>query len=507
MNYANSICLNKIVLPALLVLAAGIMMQPAYSQFQQGGVDHPGDWYVGEGLKHGDLFSYRMCFEAYKECRDFEMDMWIQGDAEGKQDTWLAQVVVYDGNRVIKGHMDIAKVSSQPTGGSEDLDLYRSSFKSSIVWLSSFANQLEPKQFSAVSWGKIGNIGGEQILPMEILERGLTVEARTFEEVIQVGWRTGGYTSKVYVVDEFPFPIQAETWQHVSEGIPPPEYRFELLDYQENVQENPFADIEATASEFSEGCPTIGGLDNTIKRTTVDGKYSIHIFYAPEIPIKDCPMTWQIQFLNKFDETEFHTLVHYDLLAVDENQVPIRSIAQDERRNFLYSPSGLAKFDIIVREGPGTANYAIVVYGKAPENVVPNVAQEQDFLYVDLQVDEIEGVSKPAVPGPADAVPSGDSDGVSPPAAAPPIPEWIKGTANLWSGDESISDDTFINAVQFLVQDGVIVVPDTERSDDASSAVPVWFKGTTQLWASGTTSDAEFINAIQFLIREGVIVL
>jgi len=492
MNCANSICLNKIALPALLILAVGIMIQPAYSQFQQGGVDHPGDWYVGEGMEQGDLFTYKMCFEAYKECRDFEMDMWIQGDVEDKPDTWLAQVVVYDGTQIIKGHMDIAKISSQPTGGSEALDLYRSSFKSSIVWLSSFANELEPKQFSAVSWGKIGNIGGEQILPMEILANGLTVGAGNFEEVIQVGWRTGGYTSKVYVVDEFPFPIKAETWQHVSEGIPPPEYRFELLDYQENVQENPFADVEATVREFSDDCPAIGGLDNSIKRTTKDGKYSIHIFYASGTPIKDCPMTWQIQFLNKFDETEFHTLVHYDLLVVDDDNVPIRSIAEDEGREFLYSPSGLAKFDIIVREGPGTANYAIVVYGKAPENVVPNVAEEIDFLYVDLPVGELEGASRPVVPAET---------------PAPPIPAWIKGTASLWSEAATISDETFVNAIQFLVRDGIIIVPPTEQSDDASLAVPAWLKGTTQLWVSGATSDAEFINAIQFLIREGVIVL
>jgi len=30
-------------------------------------------------------------------------------------------------------------------------------------------------------------------------------------------------------VDDFPFPVKAETLTHVSEGIPPPEYIFELL--------------------------------------------------------------------------------------------------------------------------------------------------------------------------------------------------------------------------------------------------------------------------------------
>ena len=105
---------------------------------------------------------------------------------------------------------------------------------------------------------------------------------------------------------------------------------------------------------------------------------------------------------------------------------------------------------------------------------------------------ELEEVTPPATTGPA--------------AAAQPIPEWIKRTATLWS-EGSISDGTFINAIQFLIRDGIIVVPETERSDNVSSLIPAWFKSTTQLWAGGATSDAEFINAIQFLIREGVIVV
>ena len=43
----------------IAVLVTGLVpFQPASAQFQQGGVDHPGDWYVGEGLKKGDFFSY-----------------------------------------------------------------------------------------------------------------------------------------------------------------------------------------------------------------------------------------------------------------------------------------------------------------------------------------------------------------------------------------------------------------------------------------------------------------
>ena len=465
------------------VLVAGLLaLQPAYSQFQGGGVDHPGEWHVGEGLKQGDFYSYRMCFEAYEECKPFEMDFWIERSVrEGSEEKWIAPTVVYDGKDVIKGYMNLSKVALQPTGGSEELRQYRGAFKASIVWLSAFASVGEPKMFSAISWGKIGNIGGEQIVPVLILPDGLPVEAGHYEEVIQIGWRTGGYTSKVYVVDDFPFPIQAATFQHVSEGIPPPEYEFELLSYREGVTEDPFAGIESTVDLTAETCPVIRGLDPSVKKTTENAKYLLNVFYAPERPVNGCPMTWQINFLNKFDPTEFHNQVQYDLLV--DNDEGVRSIAADKGKPFLFSPSGLAKFNMDVEEGPGTVSYTIFVYGLSPKNIVPG-EDEHDFLRIEIPVVAGEG-SEPE---------------------APSIPSWIKGTVGLWV--DGVTDDaTFLGAMQFLVQEGVIVVPPTEAGSSQSSDVPAWIQGTSKLWVDGVTDDATFLGAIQFLIHEGVIVV
>ena len=47
-----------------------------------------------------------------------------------------------------------------------------------------------------------------------------------------MSWKTGGAVSKVWIADDFPFPIKAKTYTHVAEGIPPPEYDFELLIYE-----------------------------------------------------------------------------------------------------------------------------------------------------------------------------------------------------------------------------------------------------------------------------------
>ena len=87
------------------ILFTGFLFIPSvYAQYQGGGVADDGTWYVGEGLKQGDYFSYELCHVDYKECVDFQMDLWIEGTITvGTEEKWLAQVVVYDGNKIVKG--------------------------------------------------------------------------------------------------------------------------------------------------------------------------------------------------------------------------------------------------------------------------------------------------------------------------------------------------------------------------------------------------------------------
>ena len=107
------------VFPVLATLLLGAFFLPSpYAQFQAGGVDKEGSWYAGEGLKQGDFFSYNVCHVDYKECAEFGLDMWIKGDKQvGTETKWLAEAVVYDGNKVIVGEMELGKVAPEPTGG------------------------------------------------------------------------------------------------------------------------------------------------------------------------------------------------------------------------------------------------------------------------------------------------------------------------------------------------------------------------------------------------------
>ncbi len=423
-------------------LAAGSLLIPsAFAQFQQGGVDIPGTWFAGEGLKQGDLFSYSICHVDYKECTEFEMDLWIKGDKQvGSEEKWLGEVVVWDGSKILKGEMELGKLAPEPTGGTEELGVYRGAFKSSVVWLSAFATGYEeggktPKAFSAKSWGKIGNIGGEQVLPTAV--ETITVPAGTYETVL-ITWKTGGATSKVWVVDDFPFPVKAATLTHVSEGIPPPEYQFELLNYQENVQQDPFEDIIPTDLLLEElGCET--HYDKvSVKKPTKNFDYQIHVFYGPEHPVQGCPMEFLIKFISKYDDTEFLNQVQYDFLVVDEDLTPIRSLAQEDNKLYLYSPSGQSQIDLLVQEEPGIAHYVIWIYGLSPEGVVPS--SNPDYVSLDIEISSPGGVIV-----------------ADPPKETTTIPEWIKNNAGWWA-DGAIGDSDFVLGIQFLIKEGIMKI-------------------------------------------------
>ncbi|MFB5628017.1 MAG: peptidase [Nitrosarchaeum sp.] len=84
------------------------------------------------------------------------------------------------------------------------------------------------------------------------------------------------------------------------------------------------------------------------------------------------------------------------------------------------------------------------------------------------------------------------------------VPSWVKNNAGWWA-DGTISESEFIQGIQFLIKDGVIVIPATEVSVEKSQSVPIWVKNNAGWWADGTITDDEFVNGIQHLIKTGVI--
>ncbi|NIP62158.1 MAG: hypothetical protein GWN01_15950 [Nitrosopumilaceae archaeon] len=83
------------------------------------------------------------------------------------------------------------------------------------------------------------------------------------------------------------------------------------------------------------------------------------------------------------------------------------------------------------------------------------------------------------------------------------IPEWVRNNA-LWWSDGMIQDKDFLLGIQYLIEEGIMVVP-ADATEGTASFVPNWIKDTAGWWATGKITDQDFVNGIKWLIEHGII--
>jgi len=99
------------------------------------------------------------------------------------------------------------------------------------------------------------------------------------------------------------------------------------------------------------------------------------------------------------------------------------------------------------------------------------------------------------------------------------IPAWIKNNAGWWATDQ-IDDSSFLQGIQYLIQEGIMIIPPTETSDDSDAIpdagqrtqafdqrVPAWIKNNAGWWATDQIDDSSFLQGIQYLVQNGIIVV
>ena len=85
------------------------------------------------------------------------------------------------------------------------------------------------------------------------------------------------------------------------------------------------------------------------------------------------------------------------------------------------------------------------------------------------------------------------------------IPAWIKNNAGWWA-EGQIPDSAFLQGIQFLIKEGIMVIPATETSGSSGSQeVPAWIKNNAEWWAKGQIDDNAFVSGIQYLVKVGII--
>jgi hypothetical protein len=86
------------------------------------------------------------------------------------------------------------------------------------------------------------------------------------------------------------------------------------------------------------------------------------------------------------------------------------------------------------------------------------------------------------------------------------IPDWIKNNAGWWA-DGQIPDSAFVDGIEFLIKEEIIVVPVTDSQSESESSIPDWIKTNAGWWADGQIDDKTFATGIEFLIKIGLIVV
>ena len=87
------------------------------------------------------------------------------------------------------------------------------------------------------------------------------------------------------------------------------------------------------------------------------------------------------------------------------------------------------------------------------------------------------------------------------------IPDWIKDNAEWWA-QGAIGDSDFVSGIQFLIKEGIVQIPETEKPTSIESQeIPSWIKNNADWWSRGLISDDDFVKGIQYLMEKGIIVV
>ena len=84
------------------------------------------------------------------------------------------------------------------------------------------------------------------------------------------------------------------------------------------------------------------------------------------------------------------------------------------------------------------------------------------------------------------------------------IPDWIRNNA-LWWSEEQIDDNTFIQGIEYLIQNKIIMVSQTQQESLQSKEIPSWIRNNALWWAIGEIDDTSFVQGLEFLIQKGII--
>jgi hypothetical protein len=184
-------------------------------------------WYPGEGVTEDMFVTYRIEEIDTNDAEPFELTMYFQ--EQNEDGDWIVPTFVVDQGEVINGTWKLSDEMTYLSGGSTvppAMNDFVGGYSGSIHWIDSFTTKNDPKSLTASNWGRTGSIGGSDLKPAG--QETIQVQAGTIDTTrLEL---TKGYTSKIWVQNEFPYPVKAEFFTDTTSGPPQTQFAFELLE-------------------------------------------------------------------------------------------------------------------------------------------------------------------------------------------------------------------------------------------------------------------------------------
>ncbi|NJK77924.1 MAG: hypothetical protein HC944_03030 [Nanoarchaeota archaeon] len=215
----------------------------------------------------------------------------------------------------------------------------------------------------------------------------------------------------------------------------------------------------------------------------------------------------------------YHIIAKYYSVEVD---VPFTISAVNSKTNIflgsdknLYDPGDDVEINIVVPEISANSGILTITYpsGKTNSTTISPVNPLNRIKYEGITNSEIGTFSAKFVYGTNVATKTFDvaAESLNKPiyksetvAEDIVIPQWIRNNADWWSQNQ-ITDYDFINAIQFMIREKIIVIPVLPNADSAVTEIPSWIKNNAKFWVNGEITDQEFAKSIAFLITSGII--
>ncbi len=314
-------------------------------------------WYPGEGVRQDMYVKYRIEHYDFNQRQPYVMTLYFQ--QQDQDGNWIVPTYVEANGRVLQGTLKLSDTMSPLLGGEvpQEMRPFISGYQSSLTWLDAFTTISAPLSLTAGSWGKIASIGGSEVRPagtQQVTFAGAeSLCGANSCDANLITWHKG-VDSNVWVVNEFPYPVKAETFADVTTPPAPIQYRFELLETGSGQPAAP------TATGETSGPP--------LERTTTDGSHLI--------------LTWDPV------DIQPNSTVNFGLDFRDANNAPLQNVAYDfvikdadgqilQEFNDQLSQAGTATHPVTFNStGPKTITVTINSVGSRPTG---QIIQATDF--------------------------------------------------------------------------------------------------------------------------------